>query len=106
MLKRSFIAARSRWRRKCATASSSPSGKLKALRSTGMTKVREVHVRCSSCEPLLDRYVEGTLLPRTMAQVRTHVRDCDACRELLDELKAVDGLLFTTRVPELPQNFT
>ena len=63
-------------------------------------------MRCSSCEPLLDRYVEGTLLPRTMAQVSTHVRDCDACRELLDELKAVDGLLFTTRVPELPQNFT
>lgn len=63
-------------------------------------------MRCSSCEPLLDRYIEGTLTPRNMADVAAHLRGCDHCRALLDELKVVDGLLFTTRVPELPQNFT
>lgn len=63
-------------------------------------------MRCSSCEPLLDRYLEGTLTPRQMIDIGTHVRDCEPCRELLEEVKAVDALLFTTREPELPENFT
>jgi len=67
---------------------------------------KEVHVRCSSCELLLDRYAEGTLTPRQMADVNAHVRSCENCRALLDELKVVDGLLFTTHVPDLPENFT
>lgn len=67
---------------------------------------KEVRVRCSHCEPLLDRYVEGTLTPRQMIDVTAHLRTCANCRNLFDELKVVDGLLFTTQVPELPQNFT
>jgi anti-sigma factor RsiW len=63
-------------------------------------------VRCSSCEPLLDRYVEGTLKPRQMIDISAHLRTCDSCRDLLEELKNIDGLLATTRVPELPMNFT
>jgi anti-sigma factor RsiW len=63
-------------------------------------------VRCSSCEPLLDRYVEGTLSPRRMIDVAQHLRTCESCRELIEELKVVDALLFTTTVPELPENFT
>ncbi len=66
----------------------------------------EVRVRCSSCEPLLDQYVEGTLAPQTMLAVRAHLSSCASCRSLLHDLKAVDGLLFTTRVPSLPENFT
>jgi anti-sigma factor RsiW len=41
-----------------------------------------------------------------MADVAAHLRACESCRALFEELKVVDGLLFTTRVPELPQNFT
>lgn len=63
-------------------------------------------MRCSSCEQRLDRYVEGTLTPRQMLDVSAHLRSCEHCRELLDELKVVDGLLFTTRTPELAPNFT
>ncbi len=63
-------------------------------------------MRCSSCEPLLDRYIEGTLKPREMIAITAHLRACASCRELLEEVKAVDGLLATTRVPELPENFT
>lgn len=71
------------------------------------TPRREVlRVRCSSCEPLLDRYVEGTLNRRQMIDVAAHLRDCASCRELLEELRAVDGLLATTSVEELPENFT
>ena len=63
-------------------------------------------MRCSSCEPLLDRYIECTLPPRQMAGIAQHLRTCASCNALLDELRAVDGLLFTTTVPDLPQNFT
>ena len=63
-------------------------------------------MRCSSCEPLLDRYLEGTLTPRQMIDTAAHVRTCAACARLVEEVKVVDALLFTTDVPELPTNFT
>lgn len=63
-------------------------------------------MRCSSCEPLLDRYVECTLPAPQMAAIGDHLSECDRCRALLDELKVIDGLLATTGVPELPENFT
>jgi anti-sigma factor RsiW len=63
-------------------------------------------VRCSSCEPLLDRYVEGTLTPREMAQVSAHLRTCSHCESLLTELRVIDALLATTAPVELAPNFT
>lgn len=63
-------------------------------------------MRCSSCEPLLDRYLEGTLPPAQMRSIAEHLRECPNCSELLEEVKVIDGLLATTRVPELPENFT
>lgn len=63
-------------------------------------------MRCSSCEPVLDRYLEGTLSARRMADVRAHLASCASCAAVMEELRVVDGLLFTTRAPELPQNFT
>ena len=63
-------------------------------------------MRCSACEPLLDRYVEGTLKPPQMIAITAHLRDCESCRALLEELRAVDGLFATTPVMDLPQNFT
>jgi anti-sigma factor RsiW len=63
-------------------------------------------MRCSSCEPLLDRYLEGTLTPRQMIDTAAHIRSCAACASLIEEVKVVDALLFTTDTPELPTNFT
>jgi anti-sigma factor RsiW len=63
-------------------------------------------VRCSWCEPLLDRYVEGTLTSREMTRVGTHLRTCAHCDALLTELRVVDGLLATTAPVELAPNFT
>jgi anti-sigma factor RsiW len=63
-------------------------------------------VRCSSCEPLLDRYVEGTLSAREMARVSAHLRSCPHCEALLTELRVVDALLATTAPVELAPNFT
>lgn len=63
-------------------------------------------MRCSSCEPLLDRFLEGTLTPREIIDAAAHLRSCAGCTRLLEELKVVDALLFTTDVPELPGNFT
>ena len=63
-------------------------------------------MRCSWCEPLLDRFVEGTLTPREMMRVTTHLRTCAHCDALLTELRVVDGLLATTAPVELAPNFT
>jgi anti-sigma factor RsiW len=63
-------------------------------------------MHCSSCEPLLDRYLEGTLTPRQMGRVREHVNRCAHCASLLTELRVVDALLATTRPVELAPNFT
>lgn len=63
-------------------------------------------MRCSLCEPLLDRYVEGTLTPREMALVKTHLQTCSHCESLLAELRVVDALLATTKPVELAPNFT
>lgn len=63
-------------------------------------------MRCSLCEPLLDRYLEGTLTPREMARVTAHLRACQRCESLLTELRVVDALLATTATVELAPNFT
>ena len=63
-------------------------------------------MRCSSCEPLLDQYIERTLSPRVMLRVAKHVHSCKACHALLHELRSVDGLLLGAKQPELPPNFT
>jgi anti-sigma factor RsiW len=75
--------------------------------ASARTRARKgARVRCSSCEPLLDRYVEGTLTPREMARVTAHLRTCPHCESLLTELRVVDALLATTAVVELAPNFT
>ena len=66
----------------------------------------EVSVRCSSCETLLDRYVEGALPPHQAANVSEHLRGCAVCAKLLDDLKSVDALLVTAHRTELRPNFT
>jgi hypothetical protein len=63
-------------------------------------------VHCSSCELLLDRYVEGTLPATMMVAIDDHVRECTFCAQLLTELRVVDALLATTKPVELAPNFT
>lgn len=63
-------------------------------------------MRCSSCEPLLDRFLEGTLTPRQMAAVSSHVRSCDRCTSLLQEVRVVDALLASTKPVDIAPNFS
>jgi len=63
-------------------------------------------VRCSSCEPLLDAYIESTLHPRQARAVAAHLRLCDACAGFLRELRIVDALLATARRPGVAADFT
>ncbi len=63
-------------------------------------------MRCSSCEPMLDGYREGTLSPRETAGVARHIRTCAACTALLEELKVVDALLSTVTPVHPAVNFT
>jgi anti-sigma factor RsiW len=63
-------------------------------------------VRCSSCEPLLDAYLETSLRPIEARAVTAHLRSCGDCTALLGELRVVDALLATTRPPGVAANFT
>ncbi|HEV3092207.1 MAG TPA: zf-HC2 domain-containing protein [Candidatus Cybelea sp.] len=56
-------------------------------------------MRCSSCEPLLDDYLEGSLHPRQMRTIAHHLRRCASCEAFLNELRVVDALLATARPP-------
>jgi anti-sigma factor RsiW len=56
-------------------------------------------MRCSSCEPLLDAYLEASLPPRQGGAVARHLRACGRCAALLRELRVIDALLETARPP-------
>ena len=61
--------------------------------------ITEDGVRCSSCEPLLDSYLEATLRPAQSRQVSAHLQDCGVCEALLSELRVIDALLHTASPP-------
>ncbi|HET6275267.1 MAG TPA: hypothetical protein VFE16_04925 [Candidatus Cybelea sp.] len=63
-------------------------------------------MRCSSCEPLLDAYLEATLRPRNARAIGEHVHSCAACAALLGELRVIDALLATARPPGVGAGFT
>lgn len=63
-------------------------------------------MRCSSCEPLLDAYLEETLHPRKARIVAVHLRDCYGCAAFLRELRVIDALLTTARPPKVAADFT
>jgi anti-sigma factor RsiW len=63
-------------------------------------------MRCSSFEPLLDDYVDGTLEPKRHALVAEHAATCENCAALLAELRVIDALLLQPRRVEPAPNFT
>jgi anti-sigma factor RsiW len=63
-------------------------------------------MRCSSCEPLLDAYLEGSLGHMHSRRISAHLRDCAACAALFSELRVVDALLTTARAPGVAVDFT
>jgi anti-sigma factor RsiW len=63
-------------------------------------------MRCSSFEPLLDDFVDGTLPQAERRRVLAHVDACESCRALLEELRVIDALLLTPRQVEPAPNFT
>jgi anti-sigma factor RsiW len=56
-------------------------------------------MRCSSCEPLLDSFLEGTLPRRRALAIARHLSACDECSALLRELRVIDALLETASPP-------
>jgi anti-sigma factor RsiW len=63
-------------------------------------------MRCSSCEPFLDEYVEGLTPPALRAAIDEHIAECRNCRELLEELRVIDALLLQPRRIDPAPNFT
>ena len=60
----------------------------------------------SSFEALLDEYVDGTLGPRERARTEAHLRACDSCPALLEEVRVIDALLLGPRQLEPAPNFS
>ncbi len=56
-------------------------------------------MRCSSCEPRLDAFIEGTLRADRARAVATHLAGCAHCSAFLSELRVIDALLATARPP-------
>ncbi len=63
-------------------------------------------MRCSSCEPRLDAYLEAALPRRQARAIAAHLHACKSCAALLHELRVVDALLSTTRPPKVAADFT
>jgi anti-sigma factor RsiW len=63
-------------------------------------------VRCSSCEPLLDEYVDATLSNKQMHAIAAHLHECEACEAMHRRLRIVDGLLHTRAMIDVPSDFT
>lgn len=63
-------------------------------------------MRCSSYEPMLDDYLEGTLRLRETRDIAGHLRECPGCTQLLGELRVVDALLTTARAPGVAGDIT
>ena len=62
-------------------------------------------MRCSSFEPLLDEFVDGSLPLHVHARVAAHAEECASCGALLAELRVIDALLLTPRRLEPAPNF-
>jgi predicted anti-sigma-YlaC factor YlaD len=63
-------------------------------------------MRCSSCEPLLDEYLEGLVSPAVRTRLDEHLAECRSCRDLLAELRVIDALLIQPRRIDPAPNFT
>ncbi len=60
----------------------------------------------SSSEAALDEFLEGTLSPVRHARLAAHLAACDACADLLAELRVVDALLLRPRQFDPAPNFS
>jgi anti-sigma factor RsiW len=48
----------------------------------------EIELACRELVELVTDYLDGTLDPATAAAVERHLRECDACAEYLDQMRA------------------
>jgi len=63
-------------------------------------------VLCQHFEPLLARYVDGSLGQRERTATNDHLERCGACASFLRDLRSLDGLLTAPPIVEPGGNFT
>lgn len=63
-------------------------------------------MNCSWPSERFEELLDGTLTPGERTRVLAHVGSCRDCGSLLDELRAIDGLLLTPRHVSLNSDFT
>lgn len=62
-------------------------------------------MKCQEISEKISAYHDGELDPRRTREVQTHLRDCQSCRQQLEELSVVDGLLTSMSRHEVPSEF-
>lgn len=62
-------------------------------------------MKCDIPIELLSGYLDGELDEKQMAVVEKHLKECQSCRQELEELKRVDGYVKTQEVEEPSRDF-
>jgi hypothetical protein len=61
--------------------------------------------RCKDIHELLDRYVDGELLPVDVERVEAHLSTCNAARTEVEDLRALHALVRQAEPPEPAEHF-
>lgn len=62
-------------------------------------------MKCSEISKRMSAYLDGELDSRLTQEISTHMDYCPSCRQELEELSGVDGLLTSMPRHELPSKF-
>ena len=62
-------------------------------------------MNCKTVQNQLSAYLDREIAGDEMLAIRSHLHDCDACREEAEALKALKRMLTSSPVPEPPTDF-
>lgn len=79
--------------------------KKKAGLSAGKNKVlfltiKATKMNCNTCHENLDAYQEGKLTPDMKTQVEAHLKNCEACSRVYDEMLLADRIIASEKTLE------
>jgi anti-sigma factor (TIGR02949 family) len=59
---------------------------------------------CRDVIGLLTEYIDGALAPKLVVRLEEHLKDCSACEEFLQSLRAIRDAVRSFRCDEVPEN--
>lgn len=62
--------------------------------------IKATKMNCKSCRENLDAYHEGKLTPDTNTLVESHIKNCEACHRVYDEMLLAERIIATEKTLE------